>query len=81
MAAVQYARGEYEPEIVRLIRRFLNALAWREQAYIREVGVTYGAPLREGTRIPDNFTTDRFDANALPDPVDAKARIALAFYR
>lgn len=81
MAAVEYASGEHEPDIVRLVRRFLNALAWREQVYIREVGVTYGAPLREGTRIPDNFTTDRFDAADLPDPSDDKARIALAFYR
>jgi len=81
MAAVEYASGEPEPELVRLIRRFLNALAWREQVYIREVDVTYGTPLRQGARVPDNFTTDQFELADLPDPPDERARIALAFYR
>jgi hypothetical protein len=82
LAAIKYERGtQAEVELVTIIRRFINALAWREQVPIREIDVIYGAPLRVGTRIPDNFTTPRFDGASVPDPVGDKARLALAFYR
>ncbi len=81
LAAIEHISGDVDEELVRLIRRFLTALSWRDQAYAREVDVTYGASLRRGTRIPDNFTTLSFDSDNLPDPTDAKARMALAFYR
>ncbi len=81
LAAIEHTTGDVDEEVVRIIRRFLSALSWRHQAGIREVDVTYGAPLRAGTRIPDNFTTAVFDADGLPDPTDDRARMALAFYR
>ena len=81
LAAIEHTQGDRDEELVRIIRGFLSALAWREQAAIREVDVTYGAPLRRGTRIPDNFTTGLFDEANLPDPSDPQARMALAFYR
>lgn len=82
LAAIKYERGTgSEVELVAIIRRFINALAWREQASIREIDVSYGAPLRVGTRIPDNFTTTQFGVGSVPDPMSDKARLALAFYR
>lgn len=80
LAAIEYKRGEDQRALVNVIRRFFNALVWQHQRYIREVEVHYGAPLREGTRISGNSTTDRFDASSLVDPNDSEARIALAFY-
>lgn len=80
LAAIECLPGDSEVTLVRVIRRFVNALSWREQAGIREVSVTYGAPLRTGTRIPDNGTTTAFDTADLPDPSDDRARMALAFY-
>jgi methylamine utilization protein MauJ len=81
VAAIEYQRGADREELVTVIRRFLNGLAWREQASIREVDVSYGFPIRTGTRIPGNSATPWFDAQDLPDPTDAKARLALALYR
>lgn len=81
LAAIEHTTGDVDEELVQIIRGFLNALSWRDQAGIREVDVTYGAPLRAGTRIPDNFTTPVFDAKDLPDPTDEGARMALAFHR
>jgi hypothetical protein len=80
LAAIEYVAGDSDEALVRVIRRFLSALSWRDQAGIREVDVTYGAPLRTGTRVPDNGTTTAFDAADLPDPPDNRARMALAFY-
>ena len=81
MAVIEYQKGANREQLVTVIRRFLNGLAWREQISIRELDVTYGVPLRTGTRVPDNGTSKWFEAKNVPDPGDAKARLALAFYR
>lgn len=81
LAAIEVTSGADQDALIEVARRFLNALAWREQVSIREVAITSGAPLRRGTRVPDNFTTDVFNGAGLPDPTDARARLALAFYR
>lgn len=81
MAVIEHAEGANREALITVIRRFLNGLSWREQAHIREVDVTYGAPLRRGTRIPDNGTSPLFDPANVPDPADENARRALAFYR
>lgn len=71
-----------EEDAVRIIRRFLNALAWREQTYIREMDVSSGgAALRLSTHIPDNTTSQFFNSDDLADPPSPAARMALAFYR
>jgi hypothetical protein len=81
MAVIECEANANRESLVSVIRRFLNGLAWREQAYIREVDVTYGAPLRQGTRVPDNGTSHWLDSKNVPNPTDEKARLALAFYR
>jgi hypothetical protein len=80
MAAIEYSAKGAEEELVGIIRRFLSAMAWRDQVAIREVDVTYGFPIRRGTRIPDNGVSSWFTAEKLSDPSDGKARLALAFY-
>ena len=80
LAAIEHIAGDSDAALVRVIRRFLNAVSWRDQAGIREVDVSSGAPLRTGTRIPGNGTTTTFDAADLSDPPDEPARMALSFY-
>ncbi|MFL5385898.1 MAG: methylamine utilization protein MauJ [Longimicrobiaceae bacterium] len=81
MAVIECAKGEDEAALVRIVRQFLNALSWREQATIQEMDVTYGPPLRHSTNIPGNSTRPDFDSDDLPDPSDAGAQLAIALYR
>jgi len=80
LAAIEHVPGDTDAFLTQIIRRFLAAVSWRDQAAIVEVDVSSGAPIRTGTRIPGNGTTASFDASGLPDPVDDPARMALAFY-
>jgi hypothetical protein len=80
LAAIEHDPGDTDAALTQVIRRFLAAVSWRDQASIMEVDVSSGSPIRTGTRIPGNGTTTTFDANGLPDPVDNPARMALAFY-
>lgn len=64
------------------VRRFLSALAWREQTYIREVDASFGSwAMRLAVTAPDNFTVERFDLSDLVTTERAEVRVSLAFYR
>lgn len=65
-----------------LVRRFLSALCWAEGYSIREAGSSEGgSPIRIGRRGPCDVVASHFGVNYLPDPGDAKAKLALALYR
>ncbi len=64
-----------------VVRRFLSALAWREQTFLREVDSAVGPPLHLSTILPDSFSGGRFVCDDLVNPAERDARLALAFYR
>ncbi len=65
-----------------VIRRFLSALSWQEQAPISEAD-TIGAagPVQIGRRGPGDIVTNVFRTDHLAAPTSEKARLALALYR
>lgn len=67
---------------VPVVRQFLNAIAWREQTYVREVGleVTSWAH-RQAVQVLGNDLGDNIDASSLVAPTSREARLSLAFYR
>ena len=69
-------------EKIQTVHRFLNALAWREQSSIREVGleVTSWATV-QAVQVLGNSTTEEFSTANLSIPSSREARLALAFYR
>lgn len=67
---------------VPLVRRFLNALAWREQTHIREVGLEVTSwATHQAIQVLVNPVVDNFDSSSLVEPHSEAARLALAFYR
>lgn len=79
------AEGGNGPEAtarVQVGRRLLNALAWREQRAIREVGVEVTSwAMRQAVQVLGNATVDDFSTADLSVPSSSEARLALAFYR
>jgi methylamine utilization protein MauJ len=73
--------GTYD-ETLLLVREFLSSLAWVEGHPIRETVATGGGfPIWVGKSPPVNVTNPRFQVDYLPDPLDPRARLALALYR
>jgi hypothetical protein len=67
---------------IAVVRRFLNALAWREQSYVREVSIEVTSlAIARAVQGLGNAIVDHFDATGLAVPASREARLALAFYR
>lgn len=79
--------AEYQPpityeETLLLIREFLSSLVWVEGHPITETMTTGGGfPIRVGKSPGFGVVSPFFRADYLPDPQDARARLALALYR
>lgn len=78
--------GTYE-EALRTVRQFLSSVAWVLQGRLREIGITGGShPIHIGLGRSSGLAHVRllnphFRLDYLPDPVDPRARLALALYR
>lgn len=66
----------------RLISAFINSVAWVRKAGIRTAQFGGGSRVQGlGGQDAKALLDHRFELNYVPEPVDEKARLALAFYR
>ena len=80
--AVPYSKPETYEDAARLGTDFLSSLAWANGRPIRETLWTGGSfPIHVGKGPLRAPVALDFRADYLPDPTDAKARLALALYR
>ncbi len=69
-------------DALRFARSFLSALAWVEDGSLAEIMVTGGGhPINVGKVANVRMVNPKFRLDYLPEPADARARLALAFYR
>lgn len=81
--AVALDDPDRDDEALLTIRRFLSALSWVEDGFIRETTTlgTGGGPGRIGKGPGARMINPHFRVDYLPNTLDARAKLALALYR